>query len=396
MDRVLRLEEWWSVVMMTRVRGSLYWVGLFTLLWTGLGCRILPDGALSSPADQVIYRGFDGPPRVRFGSYPSSNIGTFFLGPNLGTHGYTYRPSEKDGIAYTCRGGHIDIIHVRIAADWTAYLAAATYRHLMDRDTTFSCKLAVDRSRTFVTLTYPENWDRLSALERMRAAKEVALALGPYLTFTLTTWHEMLTWYGFKCMGPFPEFPSAFSWEDSYSNLLGTIVGIRALQDSQHKFNRAVELAIDEQMHALGIQPARVARQASESVRGKWFTGNIIFHVEMKKRNFDIGLQNGYITPTLVPGVSACPDAQPVPLPVPTLEALIRHGFSAKVEIEPHEWESDKILRVVYGDQPQKRIIPEEHFALIMDDIRWQATARYGPEYSPERDLSPAIAYTSH
>jgi len=172
-------------------------------------------------------------------------------------------------------------------------------------------------------------------------------------------------------------------------------VGVRALHDGQRRYNEAVEAAIDEEMERLGIQPARVARAASESVRGQWFTGNIIFHVEMKKRNFDIGLQNGYITPTLVPNVASCPEAQPLPLPVPSLEALSQHGFSMRLEIEPHEWEKDKILRVVYGNKPQPRIVPEEHFALIMDDIRRQATAMYGPEYSPERDLVPTPVYTA-
>jgi hypothetical protein len=381
--------------MIGHVLGRLCLTGLLFLLPTTVGCRLLPDRALSYPANQVVYRGFDGPPRVRFGSYPSSNIGTFFMGPNLGTHGYCFSLSEKDGIAYTCRGGHIDIIHVRIAADWTAYLAATTYRHLMSRENGFSCKLAVDRSRSFITFNYPENWDSLSKLEQMTIAREVALALGPYITFTMTTWHEMLTWYGFKCIGPFPEFPSAFSWEDSYSNLLGTIIAVRALEDSQHKYNQAVRIALDQEMQKLGILPARVAWQASESVRGKWFTGNVIFHVNMKKRNFDIGLEDGYITPTLIPNVSACADAKPLPYPVPTLEVLSKYGFSAKMEIEPHEWERGRILQIVYGNTPGKRIIPEEHFALIMNDIRRQAVAMYGPEYEPgpSRDITTTTAY---
>jgi hypothetical protein len=372
-----------------------WYLVIFLSLVSATGCRVMPDSALSYPADQVLYHGFDGPPRVRFGAYPSSNIGTFFIGPNMGDHGYCFRLSEKDGIAYTCRGGHIDIIHVRIAADWTAYLAATTYRHLMGHESGFSCGLAVDRSKSIITFTYPSNWDSLPKIQQMAIAKEIALAVGPYLTFTMTTWHEMLTWYGFKCMGPFPEFPSAFSWEDSYSNLLGTIVGAQALRDSQHQYNDAVKIAIDRQMQTLGIQPASVARQASESVRGKWFTGNVIFHVNMMKRNFDIGLRNGYLTPTLVPGVAACPNPQPMPLPVPRLDAVRKYGFSVNVEIEPHEWEKDKLLRVVYGNKLQPRVRPDEHFALIMDDIRRQAAAMYGPEYSPDRDARPSTAYTA-
>jgi hypothetical protein len=381
--------------MTARVLGRSCLTGLLFLLPIAAGCRLLPDSALSYPANQVIYRGFDGPPRLRFGTYPSANIGTFFKGPNLGSHGYCFTLAEKDGVAYTCRGGTIDIIHVRIAADWTAYLASVTYRHLMNHDNGFSCGLAVDRSRTYITFTYPENWDRLPRLEQTTVARDVALAVGPYLTFTMTNWHEMITWYGFKCMGPFPEFPSAFSWEDSYSNLLGTIIAVRALQDAQHNFNEAVKIALDREMQTLGIVSARAAKRITNTMRGKWWTGNVIFHVNMKKRNFDIGLNDGYITPTLIPGASECPDAQPTAYPVPSLDVLAQYGFAAKVEIEPHEWESGKILRLVHGEQPQKRINPEKDFAIIMNDIRREAVAMYGPEYepAPPRDITQAAAY---
>jgi hypothetical protein len=364
-------------------------------LVSATGCRVMPDKALSYSADQVIYHGFSGPPRVRFGSYPSANIGTFFIGPDLGTHGYCYRVSEKDGIAYTCRGGTIDVIHVRIAADWTAYLTAATYRHLMNHDNGFSYGLAVDHSKGIITFSYPDNWNSLPKIQQMAIAKDVALVVGPYLTFTMTSWHEILTWYGFKCMGPFPEFPSAFSWEDSYSNLIGTMVGARALQDSQHKYNEAVKIAIDEEMQKLGILSGHAAKRATETMRGKWWTGNVIFAVDMKKRNFDIGLKDGYVTPTLIPNVPECPDAQPMRYPVPRLDVLAKYGFAAHVEIEPHEWESGKILRVVYGGGPQKRIIPEEHFAAIMHDIHVQAMAMYGPEYAPDDMKTPRTVYTT-
>lgn len=378
--------------MMTHRFGRLRLVGALLLVAATLGCRIGPDRALAGSASQIIFHGFDRPPRVRFGSYPSSNIGTFFLGPNLGTHGYNFRFTEKNGVVYTCRGGHIDIIHARIAADWTAYLVAQTYRHLMDGDRSFSCKLAVDRSRNYLTFTYPDHWDQLSRIDQMEIAREVAFAVGPYVAYTMTTWHEILTWYGFKCVGPFPEFPSAFSWEDSYSNLLGTIVAVRALQDTQHNYNDAVKMALDEEMQKLGILPAREARRATESVRGEWFTGNIIFAVDMKKRNFDIGLRDGYITPTLLPEVAGCPSAEPLRYPVPTLDVLWQHGFSLTLEIEPHEWERRKILRVVHGDQQNKRVNPREHFPVIMDDIRQQAVARYGPEYGPDYDDSLQVS----
>lgn len=359
-----------------------------------VGCGILPDRAMTGPADQAICRGFHHTPRTRYGTYPTATLGVPFLGEDLGTHSYNWNPFEKNGIVYTCHAGHIDIIHVRIAADWTAYLTSTSYRHLMRGDTRFSHRFGVDRSRHHVQVSYPEGWDSLPPVERSTVAHKVALAMGPYFTFTMLTWHEVLTWHGYKCTGLPVEYDSAFSWEDSLSNLLGTVIGTRAIQDAEHPYNRAVEIAIDDELGKLGIQPARVARRASHSVKGDWFTGDTVLFVDMKKRNFDIGLGDGYVTPTIVPDVAECPDAEPISYPVPRLDVPARYGFSISVEIEPREWEKDKILRIVHGDAGDNRINPELHLARIMDHIRQQAAARYGPEYMPEEHVDQHYVYT--
>lgn len=367
--------------------------GAMLLMLTSAGCGLLPDKALSGPADQVVCRGFNAPPRIRYGTYPCAILGTPYLGRDVGSHGYYWPFFEKDGIAYTTRGGHIDIIHVRIAVDWTAYLTAESYKHLMRGDSHFSYKLAVDHSRNYVRISYPEGWASLPEAPRKAVARKMALAMGSYLCFTTVTWHEILTWYGYKCIGLPVEYASAFSWEDSFSNLLGTKVAVQALQDTKHSYNTAVKIAMDEELRVLGVQPARVALQAGRSVKGRWYTGDIALFVDMKKRNFDIGLDDGYVTPTLVPsvpGCAECADAEPVSYPVPTLQTLAEYGFSVTVEIEPHEWEKNKILRVVHEN---KRINPEIHFPAIMDHMRRQAAARYGPEYDPERDQGQHYVY---
>lgn len=354
------------------------------------GCRVGPDKGLSVPSSDVMAAGFSGPPRVRFGTYPTSTVGTFFLGPNLGKHGYRFQPGEKNGIAYTCRGGDIDIIHVRIAADWTAYLAARTYETLMDGKPGFSYKLAVDRSHNTVSFTYPPNWHRLSPSERAATAREMALGVGPYLCFAMTTWHEILTWFGFKCIGVAPEFPSAFSWEDTYSNLLGTRIAVRALQDTRHHYDKAVEIALDEEMQRLGIQSAAVARQASERVRGKWFTGSVLFFVDIRKRNFDVGLDDGYVTPTLLPGVAECPNAVPMSYPAPTLDVAKRHGFSVNIETRSREWERGKIFKALSGDRHDRRIHPITDIPPLMAYVRQNAVRQYG--YMTESDDSRQLA----
>lgn len=355
-------------------------VGLLLLAMQSAGCAVIPDKGLRVPANDLVAHGLNFAPRIRYGAYPTSILGTPWAGPELGTHGYYFRLSEKNGIAYACRAGHVDIMHVRIAADWTAYLVGESYKHIMRGDESFAYKLLVDRSKNRVKIAYPENWRSLTKDEQSRIAREVAMAMGPYLAFTMVTWHEIITWYGFQCIGLPTEYASAFSWEDSYSNLLGTILATRALQDREHTYNQAIKIVLDEEMQKLGVQPKKFSKHMSESVYGAWYRGRVSMFVKLWRRNFDIGLDDGLLTPTLLPNAAGCEGAQPVSYPAPTLDALSQYGFSAHVEIRPREWEKNRVLRIVYPDKKGKRIFPTEHFPIIMAQIRREAEARYGPE----------------
>ncbi len=253
-----------------------YIFGPLLLAFAGAGCGVVPDRGLSGSANRVVFEGFNTHPRTRFGGYAAAIPGMTFLGRDLGSHDYYWPFFEKNGIAYTCRGGHIDLVHLRIGVDWTAYLTAESYRHLMRKDPGFSCKMPVDRSRSYVQITYPPGWDYLSEEDRSAIAEKMAMAIGPYLTFTMVTWHEITTWYGYKCMGLPVEYDSAFSWEDSYSNLLGTIIAVQALQDKKHSYNEAVTLAIDEEMQKLGIvSSAREARCRQQVHEGPMVYGHL-------------------------------------------------------------------------------------------------------------------------
>ena len=177
----------------------------------------------------------------------------------------------------------------------------------------------------------------------------------------------MLTWFDFRPKA----YESDFSWEDSYSNLLGTRVAAAALQDQEHTFSDAVTLVLRQQLESLGMQPAATARQASASVRGDWYyarwSGPVI-----RKRNFDIGLEGGQVTPFLLPSVSACESAETRPLAVPTLDGLAQYGFSATVRIEPRVWEAGRIFKALYGDRTPatRRLDPSIHFALLIDRMK--------------------------
>jgi hypothetical protein len=315
----------------------------------------------------------NGQPRTRLGSYATSTPGTSFLGiKDLGSHCYGCTLFENNGIVYTCRAGHVDIAHLRIAADYVRYLYNLTRKQLLSDDTDFTFKLNVEPSRYYVTLKYPANWKTLPQKEKERIARDVAIELSQYFTFTMTTWHEILTFYGYKCMYILPEEPSAFSWEDIYSNLLGTRLGAQALQSKNYVYNKAMTVLLRQEMEKLGIQPAKTAWHAAEKMRGKWFRGFVF--IDMIKRNMDIGTDDGYVTPVLVPGI--CNGATPLSYPVPTLDKFHRYGFTMNFEVQPAEFEKNKILRIIYPKGGGKRIRFPEDMVWVMDYTKAEAIKR--------------------
>jgi len=323
------------------------------------------------------------PPRVRIACYATSTIGTTFLNPELlGSHGYRHGWSERNGIVYTSKAGHIDIAHVRKTTDWTAFLAAKIFEQLKNDETEFSFKL-YEPSLYFVQLSYPQYWQYLSQEQKERTAYNISIRLGQHFTYTASVWHEILTWFGYKGAAVYPEFASAFSWEDMFSNVLGTHIAVLAARDAEHGFSKAVTLALDRELEVLEAQSKNAARRAAEAVRGKWFSGDLLF-VDMKKRNFDIGLDDGYITPWIVPSVSGRDKAEAQLYPIPNLDFLSDYGFSLKLEIEPREWEKDNILKAVYpnGNHRKKRLEPAIHFARLMEYIVQDAVTKYGPKVS--------------
>ncbi|MGH2272828.1 DUF4056 domain-containing protein [Anaerohalosphaeraceae bacterium U12dextr] len=306
-------------------------------------------------------------PRPRLGSYATSTPGTNFLDlSTLGDHKYYDGLFEKNGIVYTCRGGHIDIAHLRIAADYTRYLYNRTKQCLLKTDRQFSFKLNVEPSRYYIRLTYPKNWKDLPASQKEQIAQDVALELGQYLTFTMVTWHEVLTFFGYKSMAFLPEFASAFSWEDNYSNLLGIRLAAEAIRTRPQDYDMAMTALIKAQMEYLGIVSAAEAHAAAEAMRGVWFEGNIL--VTMKVRNMDIGLDDGQITPLLVP--SMCDQPQPQSYPVPTLTSFHKHGFTMDLYIRPQEFERDQILKVVCPDGGCNRICMPDDLPIFLAYIK--------------------------
>lgn len=352
------------------------------LVWSG---ATLYQKETKAPASltgaEIVRRGLDSRPRLRVGYLPTTTFLTVFSGPeNLGQHGYRPNWTEKTGIVYTCKAGHIDIAHVRVTIDYTLFFSAQAYQHIMRGDTEYKFKL-YEPSRYFVRLTYPENWEHLSQKDKEQIAYNVSIKIGRYIAFSTTNWHEIITWFDYRSKGFEPEFPSSFTWDDVFSHLIGTHIAALAIEDTEHTYNEAVTLVLKKELQKLDAQPSHVSKRASESVRGRWFSGDF-YSITINKRNLDIGLDDGFVTPWLIPSVSECEGAVPQPYPVPEIGTIAEYGFSVKFEIEPRIWQEKAILNAAYSNSNTKgkRVDPAIHYAPIMDYIKKDAVRRFGPE----------------
>ena len=315
-------------------------------------------------------------PRSRPGFYSMNMILTPFPDPdNLGEHSYCRKSSEKHGVVYTSRAGHIDLGHVRKMADWTGYLSAKMLEQIEHGKTEFKFKL-YEPSRYYVSITYPENWEHYSKDEKESIAREVSINLGMYFAYNAGVWHEILTWFDYKPKEIFSDFESAFAWEDMYSNLLGILLAEKALHNQGNDFSSCITLYLNEAMKELGAQPRRTALSITDQVKGKWF-GSKFFFTKVYIRNFDIGLNDGFITPCRIEDALVSQDVEIKSLKLPDWD-ISKYGFSFKLEIEPREWEKNKILKATYPDKKnrKKRITPEIHFPVLMNYIEEDAKKR--------------------
>lgn len=177
----------------------------------------------------------------------------------IGSHHYLGDPSEENGIVYTRRGGFIDMGHLRDQIDWTAYL----YKQLLENKPKQNLSLVLGREGGEKTLNVRIPSDLTDTDLILLAGK---------ITYDLSVWHEIATWFGASTIPFVPERYSSFSVEDAYSNLLGVTIGIKALQ-SELPYEKAATQIIDETLRNLDVVSNETETfLAMEAVRDIWWT----------------------------------------------------------------------------------------------------------------------------
>jgi hypothetical protein len=207
----------------------------------------------------------------------------------MGAHVYMGGRTENNGIIYTRRGGFLDLGHLRDCADWTAYLynlikASQTdpfYKHIELRNEGGAKSLSIDIPKNF--------------------SNDEMIALAGKISFDLSLWHEISTWFGASYIPLVPERYSSFSPEDLYSNLMGVHLGMRALA-SNLEYNEAMTFELDKMLDNLeSVNSEQETYDAMLKVNEIWYTNQKRYPNKkvVLKRYIEL---DSDLSPWLVPG----------------------------------------------------------------------------------------------
>lgn len=259
--------------------------------------------------------------------------------------------SEKNGLVYTCRGGFIDIAHVRDYADWTIYLASEVDRRFESGGVIVLPPEGGDRYVVLQPVTA-----RLTPAQRRAAVIDVAR----WAVFQLSVWHELATGSGWASFQMFPETASTFSPEDLFSNALGTRLAGEILAADQAngegEFNAALTARLPGALHALGALPKAGTHAVLAALDGDWWdsTQRLPSELLVKTRNYAFQTP---LRPWLAPPAAVqrwCPPAPPTPQTIATrigrepIDRIVRVFITPDERIElalphpPSRWVSQR------------------------------------------------------
>lgn len=304
-------------------------------------------------------------PRARIGSLPFPGPFTLYAEADvmkLGRHSYSGEsvedhPSEVDrGIVYTRRAGFLDVCHIRNAADTTAYIHARVALALREGWSRMRFR-GIEPSVYSVWFAYPDDWDAMGDDVR----EELSIRIAQRLAFDVMTWHEIITWYGYKSTVVVSEQGSAFTHDDTPSHVVGIGLAGEALRRGEG-YDAAMTTLLQERLLAYGAVDHEGLEAALDATKDVWWStlGGA------KRRLLDLGDGDGLVEPWIVEGMLK---GEAAVLRVPTLGDVGGRDLRGmyRVEIDPKILEGFAIRSKLEGDP--ERVVPERDFPVLMEDI---------------------------
>jgi hypothetical protein len=309
---------------------------------------------------------------IQVGSLPRPGLFTFFkladtskLVPLPDDGVRDDRPFPKRGIIYTKRAGVVDLAHVTntvlLSNDSSKAVAAA-----LRRDQDWIRLPTFEGSEVTILFLSPPLGSGNAGTDSEQRIQTLSRITGECVAYELGTWHEITTWYGYKSTGVWTEKPSAFTYEDLVSHLVGVEV-FEAIpgEPDRAKFGSALKRVLAE----LGLVDKKLASEAIHSVKGLWW-GSYPY----TRRMLDIGENDGIVHPWIVPGAQEdLHDRQgPISFTVPCSRMPEDYSLS----IVP----SSSILRRIRKSAPATPAVihPDKDFPVLVNVIRSEVRKEMG------------------
>jgi hypothetical protein len=291
-------------------------------------------------------------PRNRIGALPFPGTFTLYRSvdpQDLGLHRFERTPrlfqrdEAESGIIYTTRAGFLDVAHLRVTIDTTRFCARQV-------------RSAILAHRDHVDLPTPDGSTFRITLHREVLGRdpddalieELSIRVGQRLAYLMMTWHELITWFGYRLVVFIDDSASAFTYDDTMSHVIGIDVAGRALRDTESpSFDEAVTDALLVELSALGAVSPAQTDEAAHAVEGWWWS-----HGRPLKRQLDVGFSEGAVRPWLVRGLSFAPDfEEPESFPLPTLTDVLGRDCSniCPVRITPGIPEARRMRELLPG-----------------------------------------------
>jgi len=203
-----------------------------------------------------------------------------------GTDQDEIKGNESNGIIFTCKAGFIDVAHVRDYSDWTTYLAFWIYRNFGE-DIALALPAELGPRKILI-----HGFDHRDLNKEQELILSVTMA--QWAAYKLSAWHEIAQWHGFG-LKAFPEYPSAYSVEDLYSNILGTKIAAAIIysggSNTDQLYSRNFDQWLSNILNQLDAQSAETSRAFMGAVDQHWWDSNkrIPDKYIVLKRNYDLG-----------------------------------------------------------------------------------------------------------
>jgi len=269
---------------------------------------------------------------------------------------------DGNGILYTLRCGTIDPDHIYGWARKTK-----SYYDVLSRCLNNDCA-EFSKSYFHVRFEYPPSWKNMGNEDKKKAAHEIALQGAQFLAFNDGLWHELATWYGHRTFPLISDFQSALSWEDLYSDRLGTTIAAQAI-DRGGNFNANVTLLTKIELEKREVVDSARAKSITETMKNEAYKDDP-FAKKILWRNLDIGAGDGQIDPVVFPGFTEKP---PITLSAPKLDLLEQYDINAKIVVSKT---SPKYFTITSKANISGDYDPLIHNEMVLDVVKEDALKR--------------------